>query len=54
MGYLGKVSGRDEDKISKVGFHVVKPMRNSRLLRKVKWFLYVKTYGNAVESRRIY
>ena len=24
MGYLGKVSGRDEDKISKVGFHVVK------------------------------
>ena len=24
IGYLGKVSGRDEDKISKVGFHVVK------------------------------
>ena len=23
MGYLGKVSGRDEDKISKVNFHVV-------------------------------
>jgi flavin reductase (DIM6/NTAB) family NADH-FMN oxidoreductase RutF len=22
MGYLGRVSGRDEDKITKVGFHI--------------------------------
>lgn len=43
MGYLGKVSGRDEDKISKVNFHVVETEEESLLLRKEPWYLSARS-----------
>ena len=53
MGYLGKVSGRDEDKISKVGFHVVKTDEEQPTFEEGKMvFVCKKIYSDMIDPKQ--
>lgn len=41
LSYCGKVSGREEDKISQIGFNI-EHLNDTPYLRKLKWLLYAK------------